>query len=453
MFKDRAFLKKFISIALPISLQALVSQGLNVIDVMMIGQLGEVSVASVGLSNQVFFLFLLSLFGITSGMAIFTAQYWGAKDVRNIHRVQGLSLLFGLCGAVVFAILAILFPAPVLRIYTEDAEVVALGSEYLRIVGFSYFFYAITLGYASVLRSVEQVKLPMIVSASAMIVNSAINYLLIFGNFGFPQLGVQGAAIATLISRILEATAILIFTYRLKLPAAARFKEMVDINWEFVRKILKTIWPVVLNEVFWSLGITTYNIIYAHIGTESIAAINITSTIESLAFVAINGIGHGCAVMVGNQIGAGNVDLAITYGKRLRKLSILGAVLIGMIIFLSADGILSFYKVSLTTAMFAKNILRIFGLTMWLRVNNFVLFIGVLRSGGDTRFALIIELFGIWAIGVPLAYLGASILDLPVYWVYALVAVEEAYKFIISTFRFKSKKWINNLAAIPNPAS
>jgi len=195
------------------------------------------------------------------------------------------------------------------------------------------------------------------------------------------------------------------------------------------------------------MGITTYNGVYAHIGTDAIAAININGTIENMSFVIFIGLANSCAIMIGNQIGAGREDLAYEYGKRFMILGISSAMAIGALVILLRPLVLSLYNIQAESYQFAYTILLIYGLTLWIRVSNLIIFIGLLRSGGDTRFALVLEMCSIWLIGVPSAFIGAFVLDWPVFGVYALVLSEEIFKLIFVLPRVKSKKWINNLAA------
>ena len=453
MFRDKAYFSIFVKIALPITLQTLITSSLNLVDVLMIGQLGEVPVAAVGLANQIFFLLNILLFGISSGSAVFIAQYWGQKDETNIRRVQGLCLTIGAAAAVFFSLVALVFPRTALGFYTNDQAVIDLGSDYLKTVGFSYLFIAVTYGFSAVLRSTENVKLPMVSSMIALSLNTVINYTLIFGNFGFPQLGVKGAAYATVISRILECGLILYIAYKRKTPAAAKFSELWDVNRAFVKNYFKTAAPVIINEAIWSLGITTYNAVYAHIGTEAIAAVNISSTIENLAFVMFIGVGNACAIMVGKQIGSENEKTAYSYAGRSIVIAISGAIVIGLLVVLFSDQIIALYNISEAAAGFAHNILRVSAATLWIRATNMTTFVGILRSGGDTRYALLVELFSIWTIGVPLAFIGGFALHLAVHWVYLLVTVEEFTKFVIGIVRFLSKKWIHNLVREPETAA
>ncbi|HVN53714.1 MAG TPA: MATE family efflux transporter [Anaerolineaceae bacterium] len=446
MFRDREYLRNLFRIAVPIMLQNLVSSSLNAVGVIMIGQLGEKAVAGVGLANQIFFLLTLMLFGISSGSAIFTAQLWGRRDVPSIHKVLGLCLALG-CGAgLLFTLIAVIFPQAVLSLYTEDPAVIALGSQYLHIIGISYLATAITFSFASVLRSTGDVRVPMAVSITAICLDGLLNYTLIFGKFGFPALGVQGAALGTCLARFFECILLVSVTYLTRRTAAAHPRELLGARPDFIRRFLATVLPAAFNETLWSLGFTTYNLIYAHISTEAIAAVNIASTIESLAFVIFFGISTASAILIGNRIGANEEEKAFTYARRALALGAGLALIVGAIIITTSGAILTLYKVSPVVTGYARNILIVMGCVLWIKVSNLTVVIAILRSGGDTRFSLVLDSGSIWLIGIPLALLGAFVLHLPIYYVVLIVMIEEACKLAVGLFRFRSRKWINNLA-------
>lgn len=431
--------------AAPIILQGLAAAALNMVGTIMIGQKGDTAVAAVGLAGQMFFLLNLAVFGIASGSAIFTAQLWGKRDTYNIHRVLGLTLALALLAGVIFFLLAEIFPTQVMALYSTDPAVVKVGSAYLRIYGFSFLFFAVTVSYSTVLRSIGNVRLPMVVSSVALVLNTLLSWCLIFGRLGLPAMGVTGAAVAIVISRILECTGILIATYLTRSPVAASLKEILDFDWPFVMRVLKPVLPVALNEILWSLGITTYNALYAHIGTESIAAINMLSTIENLAWAFMNGISLSTAVMVGHRIGRGeDREAYLTAGRSLGMAGSIG-VLVGGVALLGGDSILALFNVSPAVIANAHRLLIIFGLILWVRAMNATIVLGVLRAGGDTRFSLFLDGIIIWIVGVPLAALGVFVYHLPVHWVYLLAMSEEVTKCSIGLIRFFSRKWIHNL--------
>lgn len=446
--RDRSFLREMLTIALPISFQQLINASLNMIDVIMVGQLGEASIAALGLSNQLFFVYILLLFGLTSGMAIFTAQFWGKHEIEPIRKVLGMSMLITSLIGLLFTFAAVFAPRTVLGFYTEDIEVINIGEKYLRIVGLSYIPVAIANSYIAVMRSVHLVKLTVIATVSALIFKTIIGYVLIFGIAGFPAMGVEGAAIGTASGWTLELILILVLVYAGKTPLAANPLTFFTFDLAFLTRVLTTTLPALANEMFWSLGITTYNAIYARIGTDSIAAINVNATIEELGFVVFMGLGNACAVMVGNRIGAGKKDEAYETVRRVVILSVLLAWGVGIVVVLMRDVVVGLYDLSPSGEHNVRMLMLMMSLVLWIRIFNFCTFIGALRAGGDTRFALIMEICSIWLIGVPMAYLGAFVFKLPVYYVYLMVILEEIVKVFFSGWRVYSRKWIHDLVNI-----
>ena len=447
--RDREFLRSMLSIALPVAFQQLITASLSMIDVLMVGQLGETSVAALGLANQIFFLLILFLFGITSGMSIFTAQYWGKGDVENIRNVLGICLVIAVFVATVFTLAATLMPQTLMHFYTEDPAFIQLGSDYLRIVSVSYILMAITVSYISVLRSITMVKMTVIVATIALGLKTLLGYFLIFGIGLFPELGVPGAAIGTATGWTFECILLLILVYTLKTPLAANPLSFFRFKRPFVLNVLKTSLPAALNEVLWSVGFTSYNAVYARIGTDAIAAVNINATVEELMFVLFIGLGNACAVMVGNTIGAGGKDIAFEYGRRFMILGVTAALVGGGVILLLRETVIRLYEISPSAAEDLRALMFVFALSAWLKMLNFILFIGAMRAGGDTRYAMFTELFSIWCIGVPCALIGGFVLHLPVFGVYALVLLEEAAKAVIVIRRYISRKWIHDLVNAP----
>ena len=459
-FRDKAFFRAMLALAVPVAFQQLISAGLNMIDVIMVGQLGESSVAALGLANQIFFLLILFLFGVTSGMSIFTAQYWGKGDTENIRKVLGLCLTLAVSVAALFSLAATLIPERLMNFYTEDPEVIRLGSSYLRIVGLSYVPMAIAVSYISILRSITQVKVTVMVAVLALVIKTGLAYILIFGHFGFPALGVRGAAIGTCVGWILECVSLLILAYILNTPLAGNPLTFFHFTRPFVLNVLRTSMPAAINEVVWSFGITTYNAVYARIGTDAIAAIQINATVEELMFVVFIGLGNACSVMVGNKIGEKEKDIAFEYSRRFAILGVIFSVLAGVLVFFIRGPVAGLYHLSPSATQNLMNIMLVYSFSAWLRVFNFMLFIGALRAGGDTRYAMFTELFSIWVIGVPAALIGGFVLHYPVYIVYAMVMLEEAAKAIIIVRRYLSRKWIHDLvnfnvdevpASLPKP--
>jgi putative MATE family efflux protein len=445
-YNDPSYFDSLRRIALPIIAQQFILSALNMVGVMLIGQKGETAVAAVGLANQVFFMLNLVQFGIISGAAMFTAQFWGKRDLRNLHRVLGLCLILAVSASLIFLALAEFVPDQILGLYTHDPEVIALGAGYLRIFAWTFVFFAITFSYALVLRSIGDVTTPSLVSVTALGLSTFLSYGLILGRFGLPELGVRGAAIAALAARALECAGLLTIIYLRKSPVAAGLAELFQLDLAFLRRILRPVIPVMLNELFWALGITTYSAIYAHIDTGSIAAMNIVATLDQMALVLFQGVASATSVLVGNRIGAGDHEDAFRYGGRSLGLGLLGGLLIGALLQLGKGPILALYNVPPDVIADASRVLSIVSLFLWMRFNNMTIVVGILRAGGDTRFSLVLDGLIIWIVGVPLAATAALAFHLPVYWVYLSAMSEETAKWILGLRRYWSRRWIHDLA-------
>lgn len=448
MIEDKVFLRKTIAIAIPVTIQALLNTTLNLIDTMMIGQLGETTIAAVGLANKVFFVFTLLLFGIVSGSSILTAQYWGKRDIFNIRKVLGISLIMGIIGSIIFLIPSLICPKLVMQIFTPSESTINIGVAYLSIVAISYPLTAITNAYISLLRAVNEVKAPVVISLFSILINAILNYTLIFGHFGFPALGVQGAAIGTLVARIVECVSVLSIVYLKKGPAAAKIKELFNFNKEFIKMFFVTVSPVIANEFMWGLGVTMYSLVYGRMGDGAVAAITITQTVEQIAVVMFQGISAATAVILGNELGANKLKKAEIHAKYLMILQFIITLIIGFLCFLTRWPLISLFTVTESVAMDISKCLVVFVLYLPFKMFNLVNITGVLRSGGDTKAALFLDTTGVWLIGIPLTYLGGIILALPIYWVYVLVLAEEIYKFILGLKRYKQKKWLKNIVEV-----
>lgn len=442
---NRLFFTQLLQLALPIMAQNFLMSTLNFVDTLMIGQLNESAIAAVGIANQFSFFFIIIQFGVHSGISIFTAQYWGKKDIRHIRKLVGVSLLVGIFFGALFSIAAVVFPARIITLFSSDPAVISKGIIYLRIVGISYPVTAVTMVYTFSLRSTEQVLPPLLTSAAAVGVNIVLNYLLIFGKFNFPALGVVGAAIGTCIARHVECGLILLFVYLKQYPSAAPWRYLVKIERLFFRRVLRTAWPVIFHEFTWGLGFSIYNLIYARLGTQAFAAVNICASIEGLALILFLSISNATAIMVGNLIGAGREQAAYVSALKLMLIQVSLAFAVGGIIIANRRFLLSFYNISTTTYTNAYYLLLVICLILWSKVINIGLITGAFRSGGDTRFGLLLDLGGVWLVGIPLGLVGAVVLHLPVYWVMAMVVTEELFKIGLGIPRFLSRKWIRNL--------
>ena len=448
LLSDTDFYTTLRRLALPVILQNLLISSLSFVDTLMIGQIGEVAIAAVGLANQMFFLVILLLFGIGSGSSIFFAQFWGSKDLPSIHKSMGIALLTGLTGASWMAAVSMIAPRFVMRLFSPDPLVVAAGADYLRIVGISYIFSSVTFIFSSALRSTENARLPLLVSTISLTTNAIFNYLLIFGKFGFPELGIQGAAIATAGSRCIEMVLIITISFKRRMPTAASLHEYFGFDRAFVKSFFRTTLPVILNEIVWSLGMVVYKVVYARMGTSVIASVNVSEAIQSLFFVVLMGTGNSAAVMCGKKIGEKQYHLLDTYAKRFLKLAVVIGSLLGVGMMLTASFAPRAFNVSPEIRIMTQRSLVMLGFVIPFKAFNIHSIVGILRSGGDTRFSLFLELTSVWCIGVPLAMIGGLVIGMPIHLLYLFVGIEELYKMIVGLIRIRSGRWVNDLTHI-----
>lgn len=446
MFNDRKFFNTLLTIAIPITLQNLIASSVNMLDTFMITSLGEESLAAVGLANQVFFFYSLIIFGVASGSAIFIAQFWGKRDEKNIKRVLGLALTISIIVGLLFTVIVLILPNTIMEIFSKEAQVIRLGVDYLRIVIFSYIVFGISFTFQIASRSTGNAKMPMAVSIISFLTNLVFNYALIYGHFGLPRLEVKGAAYATLLARVVELILVLYAIYTSSNPLRGNFKDFTNWNKDFIYKYFKTSYPVIINETFWSLGNVLYSIAYAKIGTEAAAAIQILNVVQNLFMVFTRGVGNACTVMVGNKIGADEEEVAIEYAKRFLFISFTLGLILGLILFMTSDYILLFFRDLTPQLRYNSNmLLRVLALFFAVKSINGTIIVGILRSGGDTRYSMALEMGTVWCVGVPLAFIGSLVFKFPVYLVTVLVYMEDVVKAIIGLVRVFSKKWVVNV--------
>lgn len=445
--KRTDFFRSLLTVALPVAIQNLLSSSVNLLDNLMIGQLGDSAIAGLGIANQVFFLMLFIIFGINNGGAILVSQFWGKKDVANIRRVLGLCLSLGLAAAGVFTVVTVFFPGTVIALFSADSEVIKLGADYLGLVGLSYIATSISFAYAIQLRSVEKATAPMVISLITIGINCVGNYVLIFGLFGFPRMGVVGSALATCIARYIECFLLLVVVYAKQYPLAGKIRELFSFTRELSARYFSRSVPVIAQEFSWALGITLYQVVYARIGTAALAAVNIVSTFERFLFVAFVGLGSAAGVMIGKSIGEEREEYAQWLGKQYVRLGVFVAIILGFIILGLRGWVLGFYLISPEVLHLASGMFLMLTFLLWMKAGNMLLISGVFRSGGDTRFAFFLDTAGVWLVGLPLGVLMAFVFHASPVWVYLIIGAEEVIKLFLATWRFKSQKWINNLVS------
>lgn len=445
---DRPFLRNLLIISLPMMLQELLGASLHIIDGMMVSGLGDAAYSGVIQANRYTFAFNLFLFGATSGGAIFISQYWGARDISRMRQAMGIALGGALLVALVFMTGALLFPRQIISVFLQPGESFELSVAYLRIIAPGYVILATNAIYATALKAAEKTYIPMLAGVAGVLTNTAFNYMLIYGKLGFPALGVEGAAIATVLSSGVTLVINLGFAYGKRLPAGARPKELLCRDKAFLGKFLKTVAPVVANEGLWGLGTTMFSVFYGVMGDVSIAAIGVSNTINDLVWVCVFGVTNAAAILVGKTLGEGQKERAYLYAKRLLATGLAGGLVLGLILLtLRIPMVGLFTGLSQATRDKAQILIFIAGLGLCLRSFNCVNIVGVLRSGGDTLYSMLLDAGTMWLLSVPLVGLATLVFHWPIEIVFCLTYTDELVKLIIGIPRFASRKWIHVLTS------
>jgi len=445
-FKDKKFMKWMIVLTLPIAFQNLVGSLVNTADTIMIGQLGETEIAAVGIANQVFFILALICFGITAGCNMFVAQFWGKKDIENIRRTMALSVILSLIPSAVFTVLAIAAPSVLMYIFSRDAEVIALGSEYLRIIAYCYIPYAVSLTIGGTIRTTERPNLPLVMSVIALFTNVALNYILIFGKLGFAAMGVEGAALATTITRLLEITIYIVLLYTKYGYLSMRIRDFRRaMHSAFVKPFMRAITPVILNETTWGVGVALYSAIYSEMGRDVVAAVMIVKTFEGLLNSFFMGMAYAAGVMVGKTCGEKREEVALDYGKKYNIITPVFSIALAAVLICLAPLMIGIYNLSDIVRHEATSMLIILAVFVPIKNTNLVQMCGVLRSGGDTKISLFLDLMDVWLIALPLGVICGIWLRWDILIVFAVMMVGEIIKFFTIVPRVNKGAWARNM--------
>ncbi|MBQ6439051.1 MAG: MATE family efflux transporter [Mogibacterium sp.] len=444
-FNKKALNRKLVKIATPIAIQGIVSATLSMVDNIMVGFLGETELAAVGVGSQLFMVHYLVLFGILSGSATFMAQFYGTKDMSNIRKVIGFDFtLLAVLGAVCF-ILVNGFTDGILSVYTEDPAVKELAAQYVSINSLAFLLLAVSAPLEMAFKATQQVKIPMTISTVIFFTNITINYVLIFGKLGFPKLGVAGAAIGTLSSRIIEVLMNSYFAFRSKNEFFGKVRSYFGWDRELIKRIIKNATPTTINEFFWSFGQTMYVAAFSRISTTAYAAYQAANSIFNIFNFAAFSIGDAALILIGEKLGEGDMEYTWKLSKHLIKASVLAGTVIGAITILLSGLLSGVFNLTDDGKLYTKYILIVFGATMAADLFNGLQIAGILRAGGDTKFAMISESLCIWFIAVPLAFIASLVWHLPVHMALLVTRTEMLIRAAILTKRYISKKWMNTV--------
>lgn len=445
MKNTQSFYKAVLALVLPMALQNLINVAVTSADVIMLGRVSETVLSASSLAGQVQFIMTLIFFGLTSGAAVLTAQYWGKKDVETIETIMGIAIRIALMIAVGFTLAVLIFTEPIMRIFTPEQAVIDEGVRYLRIIAFSYCLTAITMVYLNIMRSVECVMISTLVYLMSLIVNIILNSVFIFGLFGLPRLGIQGAALATLVARMLELVVVII--YDRKYNKVFRFK--VSKLWVHEPIIFKDFMrysiPVVANELLWGAACAMNTVIIGHLGTSVVAANSVAQVTRQLATVIAFGIANATAIILGKTIGENNEALAKDYSKRFIKLSLYAGLGGAVVILMVRPMVMTMLSLSEVAQGYLSIMMFVMSYFVVAQSLNTTLVVGVFRSGGDTNYGLVIDVLTMWGGSILLGALAAFVLKLPIPIVYMFLMCDEIIKIPLTLWRYKGMKWLKNV--------
>lgn len=433
------------AIAVPISLQSLIASSLGLVDQMMIGQLGETSVAAVGMGGRLPFIYMMVLFGITSATSIYAAQFYGKKDLEHLNKVISTTLVLGIPIAILFMIATLLIPETIVGLFSKDPAVITEGAIYLRYVSIGFLPMLISLTYSGILRSCHHVRLPLVAGMISFVTNTVLNYILIFGVLGMPEMGVKGAALATGISRLLEMVILLGVLYIKKLPGAFNIRALMVFELDFTKAFFITGLPLLINEFLWSLGESIYTGIYGRLGTSEAAGMIITYPLQAFCISFFVGVSSAAGIMLGNKLGEKDEETAYTYAGNFVKIGILGSLLVAIIIVSLSSVYVSVYQVPQEVKDYANTLIFVFALVMFVKVSNMIIGGGILRSGGQTKLTLYLDMIGGWLIGIPLGLLTAFVFKLPIYYVYFFISLEEVFRLSVGLVWMRRRIWMKTI--------
>ena len=443
--KGKSFYKSLLFVALPIAAQNLITFGINMMDTIMLGQFGDEIISAANLAGQPFFIVTILTYGIAGGASVLASQYWGKRDVAAVRKVISIALQVTMMFSVIFALLVLLIPETIMRIYTNDEQIIAYGVEYLRIVGYIYFVFGLSNTFVTAIRSMEIVMISVVSNIITFAVNVVFNAIFIFGLLGAPALGIRGAAIGTVIARVTEFCILSLYAFKLDKKLCLRPKDLIRFDTELFKDFIRYSIPVVLNELMWSVGTSLQSVIFGHISKAAVSANTITGVIQQLATITVFGVANAAAVMVGKSVGANDVKRAKEATFTLSFVSAGIGVLSAAIIFLIRRPVINFYNVSEETKRIAYDMMAYMAIIVFFISLSALFIVGVLRGAGDARFTLMVEVASLWLVSVPIGALAGLVFKLPVPLVYLFFKLDEPMKVICCLFRFKGGKWIKNV--------
>lgn len=446
LFRDRYFYKTFFSLSSVIILQNLLTYSVNLADNIMIGKYSEVAMSGVSLANQVQFLLQMFAMGAANGVGVLAAQYWGKGDTKPIKKIFTSAAIIATVLSALLGLAVIIFPEAVLGLLTDKTNEIAQGSEYIVIMGFSYCIFTLTQLFLSMLRSVETVKIGFVINAVSLVVNISLNYMLIFGNFGCPEMGVEGAAIATLTARYVEFIIVAFYVFRLDKKIKMNVRDLFVLDKTYIKDYLKTGLPLIGSATSWGIAMGLQTAILGRIESDAVLGANsIATTIFQVVSVLYTSTSNSASVIIGKTVGEKDIPRVKLYSKRLQIIFLVIGLVSGLVMFLSCDGIISLYNVADETKALARSFIYILSITIIGSCYEAPALCGIVSGGGDTKFVLYNDIIFMWCIVLPLSFFSAFVWHLPIPVTFFFLKSDQILKCFVAVVKVNRFKWIKEL--------
>ena len=438
---DKRFLQDVLRISIPVALQSMLQSSFSMVDQIMVGQLGDKSVAAVEIAGKPSFIYAFVIGAISTITGIMISQYIGNKNREAEEKSICVNFLVMILTGLTFLSVFGLFRNPFVEMFTEEEQVIAEGSTYLGIISWTFIPLGICSILGTALRCRDKSTWPLYIGIFSALLNTGLNYCLIFGNFGAPRLGIAGAAYASVISQAAGALISILCFYRLY----GRIRISLSLGKAGYSQYFMMLLPIVLNEFFWSVGQSVYTYVYGHMGTNELAGMSLTGAVQGLTMGALSGLSQAAGILIGKRLGSREYDAAYEDSKKLCGLGMAGSLVFTLLLILIRNPYVQLFNVSGDVRRIGADIMAAFAILMPVKVQNMILGGGIIRSGGKTKYVMMIDMMGTWLIGVPLALLTGLYFKIPVIWVYFVLSQEELVRLIVSVFMFRSRKWMHTL--------
>lgn len=445
MKKNMSFAKEVSVLAIPVALQCMLQSSFSIIDQIMIGQLGSLSIASIGLAGKFSSIYSVVVAAIGAVAGIMISQYLGSDNKKEADKSLSVNLIVAIAVSLLFMLVCFIFPNNIMSFYSAEQDTVVKSAEYLRIISFTFLPLAVTTCLSTMLRCVEKAMIPLYASIAAALCNTGLNYLLIFGKFNFPALGVNGAGIATALSAVINMAIVIAGFIFVNHKRKEKYCFSLRLQKMKPKQYLAILFPILITEFLWSLGENVYATIYGHLGTDNCAAMTLTTPIQGLMIGALSGISQASGILIGKKLGERDYDTAYKNAKKLMMYGFVGSLILSALLIVLRGLYVGIYNVEDSVKVVGSHLLLVFAIVSPVKVMNMILGGGIIRSGGKTKIVMWIDIIGTWAFGVPLGFLTAFCFNLPITLVYFFLSLEEVVRLIISFVVFKKRVWIKTL--------